>query len=123
MPALNDKLDFCPCCKRRHDRELLFLLVDVARRGLSGKSASDLLEGAGIIVNKNTIPLDPQSPFVTSGLRLGTPAVSTRGMTPDTMKKIAGLILRVLDTPTDESVITSVRSQVRKLCKQFPLYS
>jgi glycine hydroxymethyltransferase len=99
----------------------LFLL-DLTARNLSGKKAEAALEAAGITVNKNTVPFDTRSPFVTSGVRIGTPALTTRGMKEDEMKRIAGLMARVLENPADESVIAAVRSETRALCDAFPLY-
>ena len=97
------------------------MLVDLRRRGLTGKVAEALLGQAGITVNKNTIPDDPQSPFVTSGIRLGTPAITTRGMGAAEMKRIAELIDRVL-TRQDETTLLAVREEVRELTGVFPLY-
>ena len=99
----------------------LFLL-DLTARNLSGKKAEAALEAAGITVNKNTVPFDTRSPFVTSGVRVGTPALTTRGMKEDEMKRIAGLMARVLENPADESVIAAVRKETRALCDAFPLY-
>jgi glycine hydroxymethyltransferase len=97
------------------------MLVDLRRKGLTGKAAEALLGQAGITVNKNTIPDDPQSPFVTSGIRLGTPAITTRGMGPAEMKRIAELIDRAL-TRQDEATLATVREEVRELTGAFPLY-
>lgn len=99
------------------------LLVDLRPFGLTGKDAEKRLEDAGITVNKNTIPFDPQKPFVTSGIRLGTPALTTRGMKEDTMEFIAELIARVLKHMDDDKVIAAVREEVRALCERFPLYA
>jgi glycine hydroxymethyltransferase len=97
------------------------MLVDLRPKNLSGKVAEHVLDRAGITVNKNTIPDDPQSPFVTSGIRLGTPALTTRGMGTAEMERIAVLIDRVLTSP-DEATITAVRRQVEELAAAFPLY-
>jgi glycine hydroxymethyltransferase len=97
------------------------MLVDLRPKNLTGKVAEHVLDRAGITVNKNTIPDDPQSPFVTSGIRLGTPALTTRGMGPVEMEKIAGLIDRVLTTP-DDATVTAVRRDVEELAAAFPLY-
>jgi glycine hydroxymethyltransferase len=97
------------------------MLVDLRPKNLTGKVAEHVLDRAGITVNKNTIPDDPQSPFVTSGIRLGTPALTTRGMGTAEMEKIAGLIDRVLTTP-DDSTVTAVRRDVEELAAEFPLY-
>jgi glycine hydroxymethyltransferase len=98
------------------------MLVDLRNRGLTGKVAEQALDAAGITVNKNTVPRETQSPFVTSGIRIGTPAVTTRGMREGEMEKIADLIDRILKAPEDESVAGSVRAEVRQLTAAFPLY-
>jgi glycine hydroxymethyltransferase len=97
------------------------MLVDLRPKGLTGKEAEQLLDRAGITVNKNTIPGDPQSPFVTSGIRLGTPAVTTRGFTELEMERVAGLIDEVL-TRKDEATQARVKAEVRALTDAFPLY-
>jgi glycine hydroxymethyltransferase len=97
------------------------MLVDLRPKNLTGKVAEHVLNRAGITVNKNTIPDDPQSPFVTSGIRLGTPALTTRGMAEAEMVRIAGLIDRVLSKPDDETV-DQVRHEVEELASAFPLY-
>ncbi|HEY7627785.1 MAG TPA: serine hydroxymethyltransferase [Ilumatobacteraceae bacterium] len=89
---------------------------------LSGKEAQAVLDVAGITVNKNTIPDDPRSPFVTSGLRIGTPSVTTQGMKEPEMAVIAGLIARVLRHRADDTALASVRSEVAALCSKFPAY-
>ena len=98
------------------------LLVDVFSRGLTGKVAEAALGRAAITVNKNTIPFDRHPPLVASGIRLGTPAVTTRGMREPEMDQIAGFIARVLASPDDESVARPVRAEVDALCRRFPLY-
>jgi glycine hydroxymethyltransferase len=98
------------------------MLVDLRNRNLTGKIAQAALDEAAITVNKNTVPKETQSPFVTSGIRIGTPAVTTRGMGATEMKRIATLIDRVLRAPEDASVIQSVRGEVRDLAAAFPLY-
>ena len=100
----------------------LFLL-DLSPRGLTGKKAERALEQAGITVNKNTVPFDKKSPFVTSGIRIGTPALTTRGMKEPEMKRIAGLMARVLENIDDERVIADVRKETTELCDMFPLYA
>jgi len=97
------------------------MLVDLRPKDLTGKAAEKLLDHAGITVNKNTIPDDPQSPFVTSGIRLGTPAVTTRGMGVAEMVRIAELIDRALTHP-DEGTLGRVRAEVLELTSAFPLY-
>ena len=98
------------------------MLVDLRPIGVTGKDAENMLEEAGITVNKNAIPFDPQPPKVASGIRIGTPALTTRGMGPDEMKKVAELIVKVLKSGGDEKIITSVREEVKELTSQFPLY-
>ncbi|HQR45953.1 MAG TPA: serine hydroxymethyltransferase [Thermoanaerobaculia bacterium] len=97
-------------------------LVDVGKKGLTGKVAEKALDLAGITVNKNTIPFDPNPPMVTSGLRIGTPAVTTRGMGPAEMKTIAGWIAEVLAAPEDAAVQARVHGKVKELTAAFPLY-
>ena len=97
------------------------ILVDVSVKGLSGKKAERLLDAAGITVNKNTIPYDPRSPAVGSGIRIGTPALTSRGMGPDEMRRIAAWITRVLDRPDDERVIAAVRHEVAEFAARFPV--
>ena len=97
-------------------------LTDVFSKGITGKDAEAMLEAAGITVNKNTIPFDPNKPMIASGIRIGTPAVTTRGMREDEMREMGALIVEVLDSKGDEKVIGSVREKVRSLCGRFPLY-
>jgi glycine hydroxymethyltransferase len=97
-------------------------LVDVGKRNLTGKVAEKALDAAGITVNKNAIPFDPNPPMVTSGLRIGTPAVTTRGMGEAEMKTIAALIAEVLAVPEDAAVQVRVRGKVKELTAAFPLY-
>ena len=99
------------------------LLVDVFREGLLGRPAETALHSAGITVNRNTIPFETNSPFNPSGIRLGTPAVTTRGMNQTEMRQIAVWIGQVLRNHTDQALISRVREQVRELCCAFPLYS
>lgn len=98
------------------------MLLDMTPKEMSGKKAERLLEEAGITTNKNTIPFDTRKPFVTSGIRIGTPAVTTRGMKEPEMEIIGNLIARVIDNPDEESIRAQVKEEVRELCKQFPLY-
>jgi glycine hydroxymethyltransferase len=100
------------------------MLADLRPRGsgLTGKVAEQSLDRAGITVNKNTVPRETQSPFITSGIRIGTPAVTTRGMKEPEMERIAALIDRVLDAPEDEKVTVEVKAKVRALAEEFPLY-
>ena len=98
------------------------MLVDLRNKGLTGKIAQLALDNAGITVNKNTVPKETQSPFVTSGVRIGTPAVTTRGMREPEMRRIAELIDRVLRAPEDQNVLNVVHAEVRELAGAFPLY-
>jgi glycine hydroxymethyltransferase len=98
------------------------MLVDVFSKGITGKVAEAALERAGITVNKNAIPFDKNPPMVASGILVGTPAVTTRGMREPEMDRIAALIARVLAAPDDESVASGVRRDVEALCREFPLY-
>ncbi len=98
------------------------MLVDLRPLGITGKVAEEALERAGITVNKNTIPFDPEKPTVTSGIRIGVPAVTTRGMKEPEMTLIADLITEVLEAPDDEARIQRVREAVRDLTERFPLY-
>nr|MBL8410795.1 serine hydroxymethyltransferase [Dechloromonas sp.] len=97
-------------------------LVDLRPKNLTGKEAEALLGNAHITVNKNGIPNDPQKPFVTSGIRIGSPAMTTRGFTELEAEQIAHLIADVLDAPNDEKVAADVRAKVSALCKKFPVY-
>ena len=97
------------------------MLVDVFARGITGKVAEKALDKAGITVNKNTIPFDPKPLMVASGIRVGTPAVTSRGMGPAEMERIADAFARALEAPNDESVRAEVRRKVRELCEGFPL--
>jgi glycine hydroxymethyltransferase len=98
------------------------MLVDLRAKGLTGKVAEQVLDRAGITVNKNTVPRETQSPFVTSGIRIGTPAITTRGMDPAAMHEVAACIDRVLSAPGDDAVVAAVREDVRALAGRFPLY-
>ncbi|HEY8551422.1 MAG TPA: serine hydroxymethyltransferase [Vicinamibacterales bacterium] len=98
------------------------MLVDVFSKGITGKTAEAALGRAGITVNKNAIPFDTNPPMVASGIRIGTPAVTTRGMREPEMDRIARLIARVLAAPEDEGVLAAVKADVEALCREFPLY-
>jgi glycine hydroxymethyltransferase len=98
------------------------MLVDVFSKGITGKAAEAALGKAGITVNKNAIPFDQNPPMVASGIRVGTPAVTTRGMREPEMELIGELIARALTTPEDEGALGRVRAEVEKLCRKFPLY-
>jgi glycine hydroxymethyltransferase len=97
-------------------------LVDLRPKGLTGKAADAALGLAHITVNKNSIPNDPESPFVTSGIRIGSPAITTRGFKDEEAKQVANLIADVLDNPTDESVIAATKAKVHALTSRFPVY-
>ena len=97
-------------------------LVDLRNKNLTGKEAEACLEKAGITVNKNMVPFDNQSPFVTSGIRIGTPALTTRGMQESEMEEVAFLIDKILSDINNESTLKLVQSQVGDLCSRFPLY-
>jgi len=98
------------------------LLVSFIERNLTGKVVEEALEKAGITVNKNTVPFDPQKPFITSGIRMGTPAITTRGMKEEQMKKISRWIDEVISSLGDENVYKRVKEEVLELCNEFPLY-
>lgn len=99
------------------------LLVDLRTVGLTGKVAEHVLDEVGITCNKNTIPFDPESPFVTSGIRLGTPALTTRGLHVEDMKEIASIISLVLKQPEDTAVLTEAKQRVAALCEKYPMYA
>ncbi|MEC8689517.1 MAG: serine hydroxymethyltransferase [Candidatus Neomarinimicrobiota bacterium] len=99
------------------------VLIDLTNKQVSGKIAEKTLEKAGITVNKNMIPFDTKSPFITSGIRVGTPAITTRGMGHDEMKIIVDLIDKVITNIDDQNLIDDVNQTVQELCKSFPLYN
>ena len=99
------------------------LLVDLRSVGLTGKVAEHVLDEVGITCNKNTIPFDPESPFVTSGIRLGTPALTTRGLNAEDMKEIASIISLVLKQPEDTAVLAEAKQRVAALCEKYPMYA
>ena len=98
------------------------LLVDLRSKNITGKDAEKVLDKAGITVNKNTIPYDPEKPFIASGIRLGTPALTTRGMKEPEMKEIARMIAEGIDNKDNKDYLAKIRENVKKLCKKFPLY-
>jgi len=98
------------------------VLMDLSNKGISGKAAEKALEKAGITVNKNMVPFDQKSPFITSGIRVGTPAITTRNMGSNEMKKIASFINTVVTDADNEDTIKNVKSQVKELCDSFPIY-
>lgn len=97
------------------------VLVDLTSRGITGKEAEEALNEVNIIVNKNTIPFDPKSPFIASGIRIGTPAVTTRGMEENEMKEIADMISKLLSDIDNEMIRRNVKKEVEDICSQFPL--
>ncbi|OHD83142.1 MAG: hypothetical protein A2355_14195 [Spirochaetes bacterium RIFOXYB1_FULL_32_8] len=99
------------------------ILVDLNNKGVTGKEAEHALDEAAITVNKNSIPFDTHSPLVTGGIRIGTPALTTRGMKEKEMEIIAGWISDVIDNINDSAKHTEIRSKVKELCKKFPIYS
>jgi glycine hydroxymethyltransferase len=98
-------------------------LMSFLDEAYSGKKVEKALDKAGITANKNTVPFDTRKPFVTSGLRVGTPAITTRGMGVEEMKVIAGFIDRVIQNMADDEVLEEIRKEVKELCDKFPLYS
>jgi glycine hydroxymethyltransferase len=98
------------------------ILLDLEGTGLTGAEAETLLERAGITVNKNAIPFDPRPPRVTSGVRIGTPAVTTRGLGEEEMKEVAGYIGDLLHNSKDDGFVEDIRMKIAALCSRFPLY-
>ena len=94
------------------------ILIDLRNKNIAGTEAQDLLEEAGITINKNSIPYDPAPPFKPSGIRMGTPAITIRGMKEKEMKKIAGWINEVI---SNAKSVKKVREEIKKFCKKFPL--
>jgi glycine hydroxymethyltransferase len=97
------------------------MLIDLTEAGITGKMAEKALDEVGITVNKNPIPFDKRSPNVTSGIRLGTPAITTRGFSEEEVKRIAALIVKVLSNIGDQSVYEEVRQEVKQMCHLFPV--
>lgn len=98
------------------------MLIDLTNKSITGKQAENALGEAGITVNKNMVPFDERSPFVTSGIRIGTPAATTRGMKEAEMKKIAELINKVINSVDDKKMLFNVKEEIKNLCTEFPLY-
>jgi glycine hydroxymethyltransferase len=98
------------------------MLVDLRNKNATGKDAQEALDLAGITVNKNAVPFDDKSPLITSGIRVGTPALTTRGMKEREMETVAGLINRVVMNIGNEAEYGRVRDDIRQLCESFPLY-
>jgi glycine hydroxymethyltransferase len=100
---------------------MLVSFIDIPK--LTGKKVEQALDKAGITVNKNTVPFDPEKPFVTSGIRIGTPAVTTRGMGTDAMKQIAEFIDRAIQNRKDDAVLEGIAKEVAVFCEKYPLYA
>lgn len=98
------------------------ILIDLRNLNITGKEAEHILDEVGITVNKNAIPFDPTSPFITSGVRIGTPAATSRGMGREAMKDIARIISLTLKNPSDETALEKARAMVNELTSQYPLY-
>ena len=99
------------------------LVVDLRDTELTGKMAQETLDQAHITVNRNAVPSDPRSPFVTSGVRIGTPAITTRGMKEPEMDLVGGLVVRALEKTGDQRALATIGDEVVDLCKRFPMYS
>jgi glycine hydroxymethyltransferase len=98
------------------------MLVDLIGRELTGKDAEAALGAANITINKNAVPGDPRSPFVTSGIRLGTPAITTRGFGVEETRTLGRWIAEVLDHPNDDAVLNRIKGEVLAICRRFPVY-
>lgn len=98
------------------------ILLNLTNKNMTGKAAEESLEAAGITTNKNMVPYDERSPFVTSGIRIGTPALTTRGMKEDEMKTIADFINKVISNPDDENIRKEIKITIGEMCEQFPIY-
>ena len=120
--ALADELTKCSYRIVSGGTDTHVMLVDLTNKEITGKEAQNLLDEVNITANRNTIPFEPRSPFVTSGIRLGSPALTTRGFKEDDMREVARIIAYVLDAPTDEGRREEARSRVAALCAKYPLY-
>ena len=98
------------------------MVVDLTNKQVTGKQASEALDRAGITVNKNTVPFEPRSPFDPSGIRLGTPALTTRGLKEEEMKQVGAWIDEAIANHTDEAKLASIKSDVKTMTDRFPLY-
>ena len=98
------------------------MLVDLRSKNITGKEAQFLLDEIGITANRNTIPFEPLSPFVTSGIRLGTPALTTRGLKEEDIREVADIIAETIEHREDKNAIEKAKAQVSDICKRFPLY-
>jgi glycine hydroxymethyltransferase len=96
------------------------ILIDLRNKGITGKDAANRLEEAGITCNKNGVPFDDKSPFVTSGIRLGSPALTTRGLKEDEFRRVGSLILEVINNISSDDAIKKVRAEVDEICRSFP---
>ena len=119
-------------CKRFNERgmELVrkdttnhLVLVDLRNKGVNGREVEDLLGSINITLNKNSIPNDPESPFVTSGIRIGTPAITTRGFKEQQSKQVADLICDAIENKDNESKLSEIKNTVKSMCSKFPVYS
>jgi glycine hydroxymethyltransferase len=99
------------------------MLADLANKNITGKKAEEVLEHAGITVNKNMVPFDKQTPFVTSGIRIGTAALTTRGMKENEMNRIAVWFDRAINNPDDSGQLAKIKNEVKELTAKFPLYT
>jgi glycine hydroxymethyltransferase len=99
------------------------ILMDLSSKDLTGKDVEKALDEAGITVNKNTVPFDTKSPFVTSGIRLGSPALTTRGFKEDDFKKVAAWIVAAIESMDNETRLSQIRGEVRTFARQFPLFT
>ena len=106
-----------------HGTDNHLMLIDLRNKNLTGKLAETLLDGVGITVNKNTIPFETAAASVASGVRIGTPALTARGMKEEEMKMIGSFINKTLSNPGDEKIKSDVASAIKELCKKFPLYN
>ncbi len=120
--ALADELMALGCKLISGGTDNHLMLIDLRNKNMTGKEAQLLLEEVDITLNKNTIPYDPQKPFIASGIRLGTPALTTRGMKEEEMRIIAKMIVKVLDNRNDASIKSKVKQEIKELCSRFPLY-
>src|SRR4029079_11082607 len=98
------------------------MLIDLRNKNITGKKAQETLDKAGITLNKNAVPFDDKSPFVTSGIRVGVPAITTRGMKENDMREVVELVDKILMNPEDNKIIIDVRKEVAERMTQFPLY-
>ena len=120
--ALADELTKCGYRIVSGGTDTHVMLVDLTNKEITGKDAQNLLDEVNITANRNTIPFEPRSPFITSGIRLGSPALTTRGFREEDMREVARIIAHVLDAPMDEGCRAEARSRVAVLCKKYPLY-